>query len=196
LPNQPTTPNTTSDYYKKNFLIKYSRNGQFVWKKALQGITNSALDRSEILDLFIDKNDIIHFIVGFTSGIHLDNNVTVPTTITAFQYYLTKYDTAGNYVSSLQLPIPDGSGFVAPSFAFRYDEPRNRYYIGGFRSYVNTNENIPLTYAGTAFTHNAYVLAIDATNGSEIWRRAMDVNLNQNNDDCRIYDLVVDETNG
>src|SRR5690606_41092517 len=49
-------------------------------------------------------------------------------------------------------------------------------------------------YAGTAFTQNAYILAIDAGNGNEIWRREME--MSQIPDDCRIYDLVVDDANG
>lgn len=94
----------------------------------------------------------------------------------------------------MQLPIVDGTGFVGSSYTFRYDEPRNRYIIGGFRSRVNANEDIPLTYDGTAFTENAYILAIDAVTGSEIWRREMEATAIAN--DNRIYDLVVDEANG
>src|SRR5690606_8472323 len=158
-----------------------------------QGDVISSTRDSGRLDIVIDSNDIIHFIAGFKAGTHLDSHVTVNTPVTIYQYYLAKYDTAGNYIRSMQLPIPHNTGFVPPSLTFKLDEARNRYYISGFRSYVNTNENIPLTYDGTPFTHNAYVLAIDATNGSEIWRRAMAASLN---DDCRIYDLVVDNANG
>ena len=192
LPGNPNNPNTISDFYKTTFLVKYDSNGQFIWKKALQGDVISSTRDSGLLDIVIDSNDIIHFIAGFKAGTHLDSHVTVNTPVTIYQYYLAKYDTAGNYISSMQLPIPHNTGFVPPSFTFKLDEARNRYYIGGFRSYVNTNENIPLTYAGTAFTHNAYVLAIDATNGSEIWRREMDAVI----DDSRIYDLVVDDGDG
>src|SRR5690554_6542789 len=191
----PGVPGTISDGWKSTFLVKYDSNGQFDWKRALQGDVSSVLDRSHVLDVLIDNNDNIHFIVGFTNGTHLDNNVTVPTTITAYQYYLVKYDTAGNYVSSMQLPITDGTGFVEPSFTFKLDEARNRYYIAGFRSYLNANENVPLTYAGTAFTKNAYILVIDAGNGNELWRREMELDA-QGFGHSRIYDLVVDDANG
>jgi len=194
LPMPPTNLNTISDAWKTAFLVKYNSTGQFQWKKALQGDVNGFNYNSVILDVLIDSKDNIHFIAGFKDGVHLDNNITVPTTITAYQYYLAKYDTAGNYVSSMPLPITDGSYFAEPSFTFRYDEPRNRYLIAGFRSTNNVNENIPLTYGGTAFTENAYILAIDAANGSEIWRREMESTgvINDN----RIYDLVVDDANG
>src|SRR5690606_36944685 len=96
--------------------VRYDSNGQFLWKRALQGDVSSVYDRSHVLDVLIDSKDNIHFIVGFTSGTHLDNKVTVPTTITAYQYYLVKYNTAGNYLSNIPLPIADGTGFVEPSF--------------------------------------------------------------------------------
>ncbi len=195
LPMPPTNMNTVSDAWKTTFLVKYNSNGQFQWKKALQGDVNGINYDSGILDILIDSNDVIHFIAGFEDGTHLDNNVTVPAPVVIYKYYLVKYDTAGNYVSSMALPITDGTGFVPPSFTFRYDQPRNRYYIAGFRSYLNANENVPLTYAGTAFTENAYILAIDAANGNEIWRREM-TNTEPTFQDNRIYDLVVDDANG
>src|SRR5690554_6179997 len=196
LPMPPSNQNTISDAWKTSFLVKYNSNGQFEWKKALQGDVNGINYDSGVLDILIDSKDIVHFIVGFEDGVHLDNNVTVPAPVIIYQYYLAKYDTAGNYVSSMALPITDGTGFVPPSFTFKLDEASNRYYIAGFRSYINANENIPLTYAGTAFTQNAYMLAIDADNGSEIWRREMEIDKQNSFDDCRIYDLEVDNANG
>src|SRR5690606_4540950 len=190
LPPWPTNQNTIDAAYKTAYLVKYDTNGQFIWKQALQGDVNFHNRFALIYDLDIDSNNQIHFIIGLQGGTHLDSKVTVPSTITTYQYYAVKYNTLGQYVNSMLLPIPDGSGFVAPSYTFKYDEPRNRYYIGGFRSYVNANEDFPLTYAGTAFTENAYILAIDAANGSEIWRSEM---VSSNPGDNRIYDLVVDE---
>ena len=196
LPNQPNNQNIISDYWKTAFLVKYNSTGQFQWKKALQGDVNGLTYNNTILyDLLIDSNNTIHFIAGFTSGTHLDNNVIIPTTVTGSQHHLIKYDINGNYISNIQLPMSDGSFFVSPSFTFRYDEPRNRYLIGGFRSYVNANEDRPLTYDGMPFTENAYILAINATNGSEIWRREMESSAPIFHDN-RIYDLVVDEANG
>ncbi len=205
LPAPPSNPSTLSEGWKTTFLVKYNSNGQFQWKKALQGDVNSTdvTFPSSMLDILIDSNDNVHFIVGLLNGSHLDNNVVVPvqykydpTTVTGyiFKYYLAKYDTNGNYVSSIELPTAEGSMFAEPSFTFRYDEPRNRYLIGGFRSRVNANEDIPLTYDGTAFTENAYILAINATNGNELWRREMACSSNLQ--DNRIYDLVVDDANG
>ncbi|MBA5792685.1 T9SS type A sorting domain-containing protein [Flavobacterium sp. xlx-214] len=195
LPPWPANQATIDAAYKTSYLVRYDSNGQFVWKRALQGDVNFHNRFSWIHNLEIDSSGNIHFIAAFQNGVHLDNNITVPV-VNTYQYYVVKYNVLGQYVSSMMLPIPDGSGFVPPSFTFKYDEPRNRYYLAGFRSYVNTNEDFPLTYAGTAFTKNAYVLALDAANGNEIWRREMEVNLNLNNDDCRIYDLVVDDANG
>src|SRR5690606_37793437 len=72
------------------------------------------------------------------------------------------------------------------------DETNNRYYIAGFRSEGGFNPPFPLSYAGTAFTKVSYILAINASNGNEIWRREIDGSLDGNS----INDLVVDDTNG
>src|SRR5690606_7111874 len=50
LPGPPATPNTVSDYYKRTFLVKYDTNGQFVWKRALQGDVTSDNSESWIYD--------------------------------------------------------------------------------------------------------------------------------------------------
>ncbi len=181
------------DGYKSTYLVKYDSNGQFIWKRALQGNVNLPNKSSQILDILIDSNDNIHFIAGFLQGTHLNNTVTVPNTVSVYQYYLVRYTTAGQLINSVLLPVADGTGFVPPSFTFKYDESNNRYYIAGFRSYVNSNEDVPLTYAGSAIINNAYILAINATNGNELWRREMESSgiINDN----RIYDLDID-TNG
>lgn len=142
LPMPPSNTSTISDAWKTAFLVKYNSNGQFQWKRALQGDVNLADGKndSSLLDILIDSNDQIHFIIGLLHGTHLDNNISVPAqhiynpnSTTGwgyiFKYYLVKYDTSGNYVSSMALPIGEGSMFAEPSFTFRYDEPRNRYYI-------------------------------------------------------------------
>ncbi|MBA5792683.1 T9SS type A sorting domain-containing protein [Flavobacterium sp. xlx-214] len=198
----PNDPNglIPSDGYKTTFLVKYNSNGQFVWKCALQGDVGFPNNHSSVLSIVIDSKDNLHFIIGFLHGTHLNNTITVPTqykydSTTAWgyvmKYYLVRYNSAGQLLNSMPLPIADGSMIAEPSFTFKYDEPNNRYYIAGFRSYVNVNENVPLTYGGSAIINNAYILAVNATNGSELWRREMEAD----SDDCRIYDLDVD-TNG
>src|SRR5690554_4930704 len=69
------------DAYKRTYLVKYNSNGQYQGRKALQGNVGQTSNQSQIIDIFIDSNDIIHFVAGFRSGTHLDNNVTVPNTI-------------------------------------------------------------------------------------------------------------------
>jgi len=191
------------DGYKTSYLVKYDNTGQFIWKRALQGNIGLPNMHSSINDILIDSNDNIHFIVGFLHGTHLNNTITVPTqykydNTTAWgyimKYYLVRYTAAGQLINSMALPIGDGSMIVEPSFTFKLDEANNRYYIAGFRSYVNSSEDAPLTYSGSAFTKNSYILAINATNGNEIWRREIDTE-SVTSDDNRIYDLDVD-TNG
>lgn len=106
LPAPPNNVNTISDGWKTSFLVKYSNNGQFVWKKALQEDVNGSTYNNNILyHLLIDSKDTIHFIAGFKEGIFLDGNLIVPATVTGSQHHLIKYDTNGNYISNMQLPM-------------------------------------------------------------------------------------------
>src|SRR5690606_36943834 len=87
---------------------------------------------------------------------------------------------------------------IEPSTTFKFDEANNRYYIAGFRWEVYPNDyikyplNYQLSYQGTAFTKVSYILAINATNGNEVWRREIEGSL----DGDSINDLVVDAANG
>ena len=162
-----------TEAYKRIFLVKYNSDGQYQGRKALQGNVNNSNNDAQLLDLFIDDNDILHFITGLRPGTHLDNNVSVPNTITTAQYFLAKYDTNLHYINSMLLPIADGTAFpsgIATRFA--YDQTLNRYYLTGMRSMsVTGSELIPLIYDGKAFVERSYILAFNGTDGSEEWRR-------------------------
>ena len=195
LPGPPATPTTVSDYYKTTFLVKYNTNGQFIWKRALQGDVSDVTDDSSISDILIDSNDNIHFIAGFLYGSHLNNTVTVPSQYNALdklKYYLVRYNSSGQLLGSMALPLDYGSQLVDSYTSFRLDETNNRYYMAGFRSEGGFNPPFPLSYAGTAFTKVSYILAINASNGNEIWRREIEGSLDGNS----INDLVVDNANG
>lgn len=154
--------------YKRTYLVKYDSNGNFINKKALQGTVDNTNNQSQILDLYIDSTNTIHFIVGFLKGTHLGGQVTVPPTVNVYQYFLAKYDSSLNYVSSMLLPIADGSGFNDGQVKFVYDETLNRYYIAGERS-IGT----PLIYNGDAIVNKAFILAINGNNANEVWRREL-----------------------
>lgn len=210
LPGPPATPNTVSDYYKTTFLVKYDSNGQFIWKRALQGDVAADNSESWIYDVITDSNDNIHFIVGLLYGTHLNNTVTVPsqyniisnpstgTRTHRFKYYLVRYNSSGQLLGSMELPLDYGAILAQPSTTFKFDEARNRYYMAGFRWEVYPNDyityplNYQLSYQGTAFTKISYILAINAGNGNEIWRREIDGSLDGNS----INDLVLDNANG
>ena len=195
LPGPPSTPTTVSDYFKSTFLVKYDTNGQFIWKRALQGDVTDDNSYSSISDILIDNNNNIHFIVGLLYGTHLNNTVTVPSQYneaSKLKHYLVQFSSNGQLLSSMALPIDYGSQLVDPYISFKFNEANNRYYIAGFRLDANSSSHFPLSYQVTAFTKNAFILAVDAGNGNEIWRREMVADT----DDCRIYDLVVDNANG
>src|SRR5690606_36538619 len=160
--------------YQTNYLVKYDSNGVFQAKKALQGsVANVNLGVGQLFDLVIDSQDQLHFVVGLQKGTHLDGNVTVPNNITTYQYFIVKYDINLDYISSILLPIADGTGFPGGGYGqrFAYDENLNRYYLAGMRSYNLTAALTPLNYGGKSFSERAYILAINGNNGTEAWRR-------------------------
>lgn len=167
-PNHSTPILPDPEAYKRIYLVKYDSNGQYQGRKALQGNVDNTNNQAQLLDLFIDNN-IIHFITGLRSGFHLDNNVTVPTTVTGFQYFITKYDTDLNYVSSVVLPIAAGTGFSNSPLRFAYDNNLNRYYVAGSRE--EGAGLIPLTFGSKTVLNRSYVLAFSGVNGNVEWLR-------------------------
>jgi len=162
------------DDLKTSFLVKYDSNGQFIGKKALQGndVTFSTY-YSHLLELAIDSQNNLHFIVGLMKGTHLDNKVTVPNTVTDYLYFLAKYDSDLNYVSSMQLPVTNG-GFpgqgTVGAVKFAYDENLNQYYISGYR---HVGGLVPLSYDGSAVENLSFLFAIDGTDGGLLWHREL-----------------------
>lgn len=169
-----TTPQIAQEGFKTSFLIKYDSNGQFIGKKALQGnnVTFSTY-YSHLLELAIDSKNNLHFVVGLMKGTHLDNNVTVPNTVTDYLYFLAKYDSDLKYVSSMQLPVTTGgfpgSGGVG-AVKFAYDEKLDRYYIIGHRE---SAPMVPLSYDGSSVVNRSFLFAIDGTDGGLLWHREL-----------------------
>ena len=192
-PNNSIPPLPDPEAYKRIYLVKYDSNGNFQAKKALQGSVDNTNNQAQLLDLFIDSNDTIHFITGLRPGTHLDNNVTVPNTIMGWQYFLAKYDTDLNYVSSISLPIDDGTGFSNYPIRFVYDINLDVYYISGIRD--DNSSLIPLTYDSKTVQNRSFIIAFNGTDGSLEWLRELySNNLNANTlATNRIKSLRVDE---
>lgn len=164
-----TNPQLPQEGFKTAYLVKYDSNGNYIKREALEGAVNAMeFLPPQLLDLAIDSKDNLHFIIGLRKGNgYLDNNINVPNTTAAFQYYLAKYDKDLDYVSSMLLPIPDGTGFAKGSTYFAYDENLNRYYVTGHR------KNAPLTYDGSSVVNLSFLFAIDGTNGGLLWHREL-----------------------
>src|SRR5690554_1642018 len=197
LPYAPSSASVVSDYWKTSFLLKYDHNGALVKRKALQGdVDGLEYLPPYLLDLAIDSEDCLHFIVGLRKGTgYLDGNVSVPGTVFAFHFYLAKYDSNLDYISSMKLPVADSTSFGRKySTRFAYDEALNRYYVAGIRSAGGiTSPLTPLTYDGKAFVERSYILAIDGTDGSEAWRREIYTDpLGNNLASNEITSLIVD----
>ncbi|MFA5557231.1 MAG: T9SS type A sorting domain-containing protein [Flavobacteriaceae bacterium] len=132
---------------KTNFLLKYdTETGELVWRKNYQGNVNYYNSAgSNVYDLQIDSNNVLHTIISLQEGVHLDGALTVELDEDEInKYYLVKFDSAGNLVGTpLLLPM---SRFSMHNTTFRYDEVLNRYYLSGWGS----NINIP-SFNGTTF---------------------------------------------
>src|SRR5690554_5234837 len=174
------------DYYKRLYLAKYDRNGQYQGRKALQGdtIVNTAQGEHNLNALISDivmKNDTLHFIVGLQYGVHLDGNVTVPiqyvhkpsgpnTFPNKYQYHLVKYDTDLNYIDSMVLPFsPDSQWVLSAGIRFAYDENLNRYYMAAVRNVGSALH--PFIYENKPMLNYTFIMAFDGSDGSEVWRR-------------------------
>lgn len=177
-PDDPLALNTL-------FLAKYDSDGNFVAKKALQGVVSPSNNHGEILHLAI-HNDILHFVVGLLSGTHLDGNVTVPeeyaynsaTETYKTQFHLAQYDANLNYINSHVLDIDDDSVFLPNQTRFVYDAQLNRYYIVGSRSFKGFSPLFPMGNEGRPIEERCFIFAInglngDANDGKELWRREL-----------------------
>lgn len=201
-PTHDITPfPANQEAYKRIYLVKYDNNGVFQDKKTLQG-TVSSTDEARILDLVIDSENKLHFIVGLLSGTHLDSQVTVPvqyvydpsTWTYHFQYLLVQYDTNLDYVNSMILPIEPTSIFPIGKTRFAYDEVLNQYYIAGEKEIA-----FNLIYDGDAIVNESFILAFNGINsttgvdGDEVWRRELNsASVNLTSPYNRFNSLVID----
>lgn len=171
----PFTPSVAGRY---GFLLKYNTsNGNVVWRKDFQGdvsINNGSMD---IGPVHVDSQNVIHMILGFKFGTHLNGLITVPATFDNstpnHQYYLVKYDTAGNIVGTpMAIPIAGSTTFSGGYLNFMYDEVNNRYYIAGSKNYPGTS-NFSFSYNNISITQNAFLIALNSSNLTEIWRKEL-----------------------
>ena len=204
MPPATTLDNTTPDSgLNTTFLLKYnSTNGNLVYAKPLQGAVSRSLRESDNSVWFMDSNKNIHAIIGFRAGSHLGGIITVPNTfITEFQYYLVKFNyDGGNMTPELNPILLPITGSIRTGLQgkvqMNYDETLNRYYIAGSTSFT-FQDYVPLSYAGTPLSDDGYVLAINGTNGNEVWRREFTTFVGPNPNvapDEKIYSLLKDAT--
>lgn len=165
---------------KYGFLLKYNTaDGNLVWRKDFQGdvsANNLAMDFSPPV---IDSQNILHVIVGLKFGTHLNGMVTVPSTFdnstSNYQYYLVKYDTAGNIVGTPSLlPITGSTIFLDGYLNFMYDEANSRYYLAGSRNYEGSGGSAyALSYNNVPINGSGFLLAFNSNTFAELWRREM-----------------------
>ena len=124
---------------RRVFLLKYDTdNGDLIWRKDIHGNVSSTNWFHCINDLQIDSNGILHTVVGFKQGVHIDGQLTVPVPEENeyFKYYLLKFDSGTGNLIGTPLLLPMGGGAEHQYMSFRYDENLNRYYIAGSKIYA------------------------------------------------------------
>lgn len=158
--------------FKTGFLLKYDKaTGELLWRKDLQGNISQIKRPSNPVSILVDSNNIIHLLVGLLEGTHLDGTVTVGPGPNETKFFLVKYNTSGDLVGTpLEAPISGGGLGFAPQYTFfTFDEQLNRYYMGG-----KIDHFTPLYWDGIAFENKTrYLMAIDASNFQEIWRKTL-----------------------
>ena len=187
------------------FFLKYNTaDGNLVWRKNLQGGVSWSARNSDISTWYMDSSKNIHLIIGFLAGTHLDGAVTVPSTFNtsipnSYQYYLVKYnyDNGNMTIASNPILLPI-TGSLTPGLQgkvqMNYDVNLNRYYIAGSTS-STFQDYVSLNYNSTTLSNDGYVLAIDGSNGNEVWRREFTTYINNapsNSPEEKIYSLLLD----
>src|SRR5690554_2529323 len=126
------------DALKRIFLLKYdTEDGDLIWRKDIHGNVGGSNWFHNINHLQIDSNNVIHTVVGFKEGVHLDGQLTVPEPEEneVFKYYLLKFNHLTGALIGTPLFLPMGGTARDQLMSFRYDETLNRYYIAGWKPY-------------------------------------------------------------
>lgn len=160
---------------RTGYLLKYNTSdGNLVWRRDFQGDVTAFNADMDMSSPVIDSQGNLHLILGFWSGTHLGGLITVPGSFNSFnnyQYYLVKYDTAGNVVGTPSLlPITGSTTFLAGYLNFMYDESSNLYYIAGSRNLPGGGSRT-FSYNNVPISQNAFVFSFNSTNFTEIWRK-------------------------
>lgn len=180
------------------FLLKYNTsNGTLAWQKPLQGDVSYSVRFADNGVWCMDNSKNIHAVLGFAAGTHLNGMITVPSTFTnTFQYYLVKFNNNnGNMTPAPNPVLLPVSGNLASAVGggkinMLYDETLDRYYIAGSRSSGFGNP-FPFSYNSVPFNNDGFMLALNASNGNEIWRKEFNTPNTISQDD-KIFGLVKD----
>lgn len=169
----------TDPGFKTSYLLKYNTNtGNLIWNKPLQGdVQMIPQNYSDNGIWYMDSNNNIHAILGFKAGTHLGGQITVPANYTSsYQYYLVKFNyDNGNMTPATPILLPvtgDISlGLYNGKLNLLYDETLNRYYLAGTRRISPGGPMSDFAYNNIPITNEAYLLALNGSNGAELWRK-------------------------
>lgn len=176
--------------FKTIALLKYSTsNGDLEWRKMPQGDVTQSLRWATINQIEIDSEGVLHALIGFAAGTHLNGQVVVPNTFnSSYKYYVVKYNSSGDIIGATPLPL-DGI-LLQQHTDFGYDENLERYYIAGFRTNGDINFLYPLNLNGSGLQQAAYVMAFNNT-GTSLWLK--EFTPISTPADNRVYALEIDQ---
>lgn len=169
---------------RSSYIVKYNDQGVFQWIKFPD---NGMLNAVDVIvgfqgrEMVVEPNGTIHWLVSIGPGTHVDGNVTVPNTV-AREWKVIRYDTNGVYQGHTDVDYT--GGFDPRNFNFAYDPLLNRYYFS------NNDGGAPgLVYRGNTVANNAFIVAIDAATGNDVWLKDDLTALGM-----EIHDIVVDDS--
>src|SRR5690606_27344989 len=175
---------------KTNFLLKYdTETGELVWRKNYQGNVNYYNSAgSNVYDLQIDSNNVLHTIISLQEGVHLDGALTVELDEDEInKYYLVKFDSAGNLVGTpLLLPM---SRFSMHNTTFRYDETLNRYYLASWGSSSNPPSFNGVSFLQPGYSNYNFLLSFNSNDLDDWWYKQILVGTDN---DIQITDIAID----
>ena len=172
--------NTPDEGFRSAFLLKYNTsNGALEWSKPLQGIPTFDTSFADNQVWTMDSNNNIHAILGFQEGTHLDGLITVPPNYpNIIKYYLVRFDYQNGTMIPQPNPIPlpiTGSaishGWEFGTVNLLYNESLGIYYLTGVRSREGVSGYLPLSFGGTNFENDAYIIAFNGTTGQMAWSK-------------------------
>ena len=169
------------------FLAKYNDSGVLQWFKRPQAIgvdPSESYTETRSAGLQTDASGTNYWLVRLPPGTYADGSFV--NSQAGSNWFILKYDAAGNYVSNIPLDIQTSPGYAG--LRFQRNPYNGQFYI--YASKGDTSADTA-TVGGNAITHGMFLASFNAQ-GNFLWKRedtAVDPNY------INIYNLAFDPDN-